>query len=115
MKKLFLLAAITLVIVGCKKDNKEFTKEIYTPGDGISKILYSEINADKIFRGKKPKTNYKTAVYVSVNNEWQAVDVNNYAGGQIILTIDQSTGDLEINFNFAPFGSSQRFKFVITK
>lgn len=116
MKKLLLLAFVTMLTISCKKENNEFVKEIVTPGDGyVNDIPYSEINAEKIFKGKKINTNYKVMVYFFENGKWVNADVNNFAGGKIILTINQTTGDLRINFSFAPFGTDQRFRIVISK
>jgi hypothetical protein len=113
MKKHLPIIAAMLLLIACKKDTKEFTKVIYTEGDVVLQIPYAEINADEIFKKKKIKTDYTTTMFWQNAGTWQAIDLNNFAGGSIALAINQSSGDLTIDMKFAPFGTDQGFKIVI--
>jgi hypothetical protein len=114
MKKLLILLSIVCSIAACKKD-KEFTKTIHTEGDGaVITLTYNEINTEKIFRGKKIRTDYTVAIQWQNAGAWETVDLSNFAGGQIKKEINGTTGDLTLNFEFAPFGTDQKFKIIIT-
>lgn len=99
---------------------RKFVKQVSTVGDGdIIVIPYTEISADGIFADgslasgttAKPKVDYNVTIWGLLDGtNWELIQYPTV----ISKSINNSTGDLSLNFNFAPTDDPLPYRIIIT-